>query len=368
MQPTILKLGCQNFRSYRTLNLTFSSRFVIFYGKNGVGKTNILEAISLFSSDRGLRKASISDFNNYNSRLGSWQIDLVTQKNNYKTFLSTGISNGRRIAKIDGNLAPSLNSLEEIIWLLWVTPGMNNIFIGPKSDRRNFFDHLVSGFDKRYKGQLKKISSLQKERLGVLSFRRDENWLNILEQKIAEESIQVTKTRFEFLKILQETLNNCNPEFLNPFVNISGEIENIFEKNSEENAILEISDRLKKSRDDDFKKQTTSISTNKSLWLVFHPKTKFEAENCSTGEQKAFLISLVLAISKIYQKSKRGIPVLLLDDLMVYLDKRRRKTLIDELVSLNIQTFFTGTETYLFEDISPSAQTYHVENSICSEE
>ena len=368
MLPTILKLECRNFRSYRALTLNFSSRFVIFYGKNGVGKTNILEAISLFSSDKGLRKASVADFNNYNSKLGTWHIDLVTQKGDYKTFLSTGISNDRRIAKIDGNSAPNLSSLEEIIWLLWVTPAMNNIFIGPQGDRRKFFDHLVSGFDKRYKLRLKKISSLQKERLGVLSFRRDENWLSALEQKISEESIQIAKTRFEFLKVLQETLNNCNPEFLNPLVDISGEIEEIIEKNSEENAILEISDKLKKSREEDFKKQSTTVSVNKSSWLVFHPKTKFEAENCSTGEQKAFLISLVLAISKIYQKSKRGIPVLLLDDLMVYLDKRRRKTLIDELITLDIQTFFTGTELYLFDEISDFAQIYQVENSICTEE
>lgn len=368
LRPTILKLGCQNFRSYRALVLNFSSRFVVFYGKNGAGKTNLLEAISLFSSDRGLRKAAVSDFNNYHSKSCSWHIDLLTQKDGYGTFLSTEAVQGRRIAKIDGDLAANLYSLEEVIWLLWITPAMNNLFIGPKNDRRNFFDHLVSGFDQRYKNRLRKISLLQKERLRVLSFQKDENWLTALEQKIAEESVLITKTRFEFLKILTKTLNDSNSEFLNPKVSISGELEEIVEKNCEENAILEVTHALKNARNEDFEKQTTKISVNKSSWLVFHPKTQFESESCSTGEQKAFLISLILAISKIYQKSKRGIPVLLLDDLMVYLDKRRRKILLDELISLNIQTFFTGTELYLFEDISSVAQIYHVENSICSEE
>lgn len=367
MQPTILKLSCRNFRSYQTLSLNFSSRFVVFYGKNGAGKTNILEAISLFSSDRGLRKASISDFTNFNVKSGFWNLELNLLKSDYKTFLSTGIFNGRRIAKIDSNVAPSLASLEEFIWLLWITPNMDTIFIGAKSDRRNFFDHLVSGIDKKYKSRLKKISDLQKERLGVLSFRKDENWLSILEKKMAEESVSIAKSRFEFLKILQKTFENYNSSFLRPKISVGGLIENIVENNSEENAILEIEESLKNTRQEDFEKQTTTFSVHKSSWFAYHPKTQFEAENCSTGEQKAFLISLVLAVARIYQQSKRGTPVLLLDDLMDHLDKSRRKSLIDELVELNIQTFFSGTELYLFDDLKNLAQIYHVENSICTE-
>lgn len=367
MQPAILKLGCRNFRSYQALSLDFSSRFVVFYGKNGAGKTNILEAISLFSSDRGLRKASVSDFANFNTKSEGWNLELVSENGGYKTFLETGLWNGRRFGKIDGAASASLSALEEFIWLLWITPSMDTIFVGSKADRRNFFDHLVSGCDKKYKNRLKKIQNLQRERLSVLMYRRDEAWLNILENKIAEESVFVAKTRFEFLNRLKEIFENCGSNFLRPRVNIDGKIENLVAIRSDEDAVLEISDFLKNSRNEDCEKQSTGISVHRSLWLAYHQKSQLEAENCSTGEQKAFLISLVLAVARIYQQSKRGVPVLLLDDLMMHLDKVRRKTLIDELSELNIQTFFTGTELYLFEDLKNTAQIFHVENSICNE-
>lgn len=367
MQPAILKLGCRNFRSYQALTLNFSSRFVVFYGKNGAGKTNILEAISLFSSDRGLRKASISDFVNFNTKSETWNLELMSENGGYKTFLETGFMNGRRFGKIDGAASASLSALEEFIWLLWITPSMGTIFIGSKTDRRNFFDHLVSGCDKKYKNRLKKIQNLQRERLSVLSYRRDETWLNILENKIAEESVLVARARFEFLDQLKDVFENCSSNFLRPRVSVEGKIEGIAEVNSDEDAVLEIADLLKNFRNEDCEKQSTGISVHRSLWLAHHQKSQLEAENCSTGEQKAFLISLVLAVARIYQQSKRGVPVLLLDDLMMHLDKIRRKTLVDELSELNIQTFFTGTELYLFEDLKNTAQIFHVENSICNE-
>ena len=367
MRPAILRLGCRNFRSYRTLTLSFSSRFVVFYGKNGAGKTNILEAISLFSSARGLRKAAISDFANFNAKSENWNLELVSEKGDYKTFLETGLAGGRRFGKIDGTSASSLSSLEEFVWLLWVTPGMDTIFIGSKTDRRNFFDHLVSGYDKNYKNRLKKIQNLQKERLSVLTYRRDEAWLKILEDKIAEESVLVARSRFEFINQLQEVFENCSSNFLRPRVSIQGKVESLAAVNSDEDAALEISDLLKNFRNEDCERQMTGISVHKSLWLAHHPKNQLEAESCSTGEQKAFLISLVLAVARIYRQSKRGVPVLLLDDLMMHLDKVRRKALVDELSELNIQTFFTGTDLCLFDDLKESAQIFQVENSICYE-
>lgn len=367
MQPAILRLRCRNFRSYRALDLSFSSRFVVFFGKNGAGKTNILEAISLFSSDRGLRKASISDFVNFNTKIEGWNLELDSEKDGYKVFLETGLVNGRRFGKIDGALTNSLSALEEFVWLLWITPSMDTIFTGSIVDRRIFFDHLVSGYDKKYKNRLKKIHSLQKERLSVLAYRRDESWLNILENKIAEESVFVAKTRFEFIGQLKKNFENYSSNFLRPNLIINGKIEKIVELNKYEDAVLEIADVLKNSRNEDCEKQITGISVHKSSWLLYHPKNQLEAENCSTGEQKAFLISLVLAVARVYQQSRRGIPILLLDDLMMHLDETRRKTLVEELLELNIQTFFTGTEKYLFENLRDVAQFFHVENAICSE-
>jgi DNA replication and repair protein RecF len=296
----------------------------------------------------------------------SWNLELVLKSNEYETFLSTQPQNGRRIGKIDNDPISSLAKFEEVLWMLWLVPSMNNIFIGPQSDRRSFFDHLVSGYDKAHKARLKKLSTLQKERLHVIFFRKDELWLNVLEEKIAMENVQIFKSRLGFIDCLHKVFDRYNSDFPRPKVQISGALEQICDTNSEENAILEISNILKGCRFDDVEKQSTSIGAQKTLWQVIHSATGLEASNCSTGEQKAFLISLIISVLKIYGESRSGVPVLLLDDLLVHLDKNYRQILIKELVSINVQTFFTGTDRYLFEDIFPLAQTYHVDKSICT--
>jgi len=368
LNSDIKKLVCKNFRSYRTLALNISSRFVVFYGENGAGKTNILEAISLFSSNRGLRGATISDLNAIGSQALSWNLELVVENNQHKTFLSTNAQNGRRVAKIDNSEMPTLSKFEEILWLLWVIPSMDKIFIGSMSDRRSFFDHLVSGYDKFHKHNLKKLSELQKERLHVIFHRQDESWLKILEEKMAEKNVEITKSRQNFIELLHKTFEKHPSEFLRPIVSVSGIVEDIYGRNNEETAQLEIAFLLKKNRYEDSEKQMTNISVQKSLWQVMHTQTNLEAEICSTGEQKAFLISLILAVMRIYQQTRSGIPILLLDDLMMHLDINRRNHLINELISLNVQTFFTGTDLSFFDGILDIAQVYYVKDSICFRE
>lgn len=367
MVALVKRLSCKNFRSYRTLSLNFGADFVVFYGENGAGKTNILEALSLFSANRGLRKAPIADLNAIGTPPFSWNLELTAATSQfYTTLLATNAQNGRRLAKIDDSPMPSLAKFEEILWLLWVVPSMDNIFISSQSDLRSFLDHLVSGYDPTHKVNLRELNHLQKERLHVIFYRKDETWLQILEAKIAEKNMAITKSRFEFIELLHKTFDQHSSDFLRPIVDIFGEIESIYRTFSEEEALLEIADRLKASRYEDSERQTTGISTQKSSWLVKHRKSSLDAANCSTGEQKAFLISLILSVVRIYKARRNSIPILLLDDLMMHLDKNRRRSLIDELRSLNIQCFFTGTDISLFSDIADTAQIYQVKNSICS--
>lgn len=365
MSPSVLSLSCKNFRSYKRLALSFSSRFVVFYGENGAGKTNILEAISLFSSSRGLRKSPVADLNTINTPANSWNLDLVIQKDGYNSYLSTSAPLGRRIARIDNSSVSALNKFEDELWILWVIPALDNIFIGPTTDRRSFLDHLVSGHIASHKQCLKQLTTLQKERLHIIFNRKDENWLEVIENKIAEQNIAITKNRLEFIRLLDEVFVNFASCFLKPRVSLSGTVEKIYSENSEETAVLEIAAELKRNRYIDAEKQTTSISAQKTFWEISHEITNFEAANCSTGEQKAFLISLVLAALNVYKRTRKGTPVLLLDDLMVHLDRNRRKHLIEELLTINAQTFFTGTDRSLFEELSNIAQFYKVDSSIC---
>ena len=137
---------------------------MVLYGENGAGKTNVLEALSLFSANRGLRKAPIADLNTIGTPPFSWNLELTIEQNQYKTLLTTNALNGRRTVKADDSPLSSLVKFEEILWLLWVVPSMDNIFISAQSDLRSFFDHLVSGYDFAHKIHLKELNILQKER------------------------------------------------------------------------------------------------------------------------------------------------------------------------------------------------------------
>lgn len=367
MDSGVFGLSCRNFRSYGTLSLSFNEPFVVFIGENGAGKTNILEAISLFASGRGLRKASISDLNNLAAVANSWNLELNINVGGCRSFLSTNARNGRRVAKIDGSLVGSLSKFEDLLWLLWVIPSMGSLFIGDSQDRRKFFDHLVSGFENGHKKRLKVISNLQKERLHIILFRKDESWLKIVEQRLAEESIIVIRNRLNFIQMLSQTFENYPSNFLRPQIEILGIIEDIFANNDEESAKKEIAAALSCNRSMDAERQVTQVSVHKTFWKAIHSKTGVEAGNCSTGEQKAFLISLVLAATRIYRDGRTGVPILLLDDLMMHLDRSNRGYLIDELFDIGVQTFFTGTDDYLFEHMNNSVQRFSVKKSICQQ-
>jgi DNA replication and repair protein RecF len=347
------------------LALNFSSKFVIFHGQNGAGKTNLLEAISLFSSARGLRKAPLNNLNSIDGPAFSWHLELFFEKNGYGTKLSTCAPSGRRIARIDGAGAPSLSRFEELLWIVWCVPGMNSLFAGPMSDRRGFFDHLVSGYDRMHRRNMRQLAELQKERLHVIFHRRDESWLKILEQKISLENVKISKSRREFIELLNRTFDAYPSNFLRPIVDISGDVERICETQSEEDAVLEIAGILAKNRYPDVEKQSTFIGVHRSIWEARRPKILVEAENCSSGEQKAFLISLVLASIRISRGTNSGVPILLLDDVMTHLDEASRKNLLDELQDIDVQTFMTGTDQALFRHAPIEAEVYRVHQSLC---
>lgn len=364
MIQQITGLRCRNFRSYLSLSLDFDSRFIIFFGDNGAGKTNILEALSLFSASKGLRKANLFDLTNEKSLF--FQIELDIKKNEYSHFLSLNSALGKRSGKIDFSPIKSLYNFEDLIWLLWIAPNMDGIFSGSLSDRRSFLDHLVSGHDKLHKPRLNKITNLQKERLNVLLNYKDTLWLDSIENQIATESVEVIKSRIEFIKILEENFQNNVSHFLYPKIAIEGEVERIFFNTSEEFAVLDIMDLLKNNRSYDKENWTTSFGVFKTYWKVLHPKNNLDAAQSSAGEQKAFLISLILAAAKIYKSIRKSVPILLLDDLMVHLDENRRKNLLKEIKSLDIQTFFTGTDLSFFEHIKAEAEIFKVEKSVVS--
>lgn len=359
----IKSIQLRNFRSYRFLNLNANADYIIFIGENGAGKTNILEGLSLLSSTKGLRKASMQELKNMNS-FGEWRVEVELEYEGYETGLATYSNNGKRLGTIDETSIKSLSEFEKLLWFLWITPQMNDIMIGQTQTKRSFFDHLVSGIDPHHHFRLQYLKKLQKERLHILANNYNKNWLDAIESKMAELFIKISEKRSEFLSILEKTLSDGNTNFLRPNIQCVGDVEKILLKTNEENGIIQILDALLASRLKDLELGITNFSVTRSSWLV-SKNNDLSVENCSSGEQKAILISLILAAVKIYKKLRSGMPILLLDDIMVHLDENKRSVLIDELKKLKTQIFLTGTDDYFFKDFNENSKKIIVKNSIC---
>ena len=155
------------------MDLDTDYKYVTLVGENGAGKTNILEAISLLSSTKGLRKASLSDLK-HSGCIGEWRVSAELSTNGYVSTLETYSLSGKRSGAIDGSHIKSLREFEKNLWFLWITPQMNDLLIGQSQIKRGFFDHLVTGIDAHHHFRLQYLKKLQKERLHILQNRAEE--------------------------------------------------------------------------------------------------------------------------------------------------------------------------------------------------
>lgn len=361
----ITSLCLKNFRSYRFLDINTDSDFVIFVGQNGAGKTNILEALSLLSNTKGIRKASLDELKNLDANSG-FKVEATLVNGAYESTLSTYFIKDKRQGEIDFSQTKTLDEFEKMLWFLWVTPQMSEFITGQSALRRGFFDHLVSGIDPKHHFRLQYTKKLQKERMHIMQNNYDNNWLSSIELKLAELFVKIDSKRREFLDVLHNVLSNNYSDLLRPNVTVSGNLENVIFNVQNDDKMMHIIDVLARSRLYDKDRGVTNYSVMRTNWEI-KKNDRINAQNCSSGEQKSMLISLILAAVRIYKSFRHGVPILLLDDIMVQLDSDKRRFLVEELKGLNIQTFLTGTDDYLFSDFQNKSKVFFVHNSICSQ-
>ena len=343
--------------------MQFTAPLTVIYGHNGAGKTNILEAISLLTPGRGLRGARLEELSR--NGLGEWSI--TGEASGYK--ISTGIEPGsiKRVAKIDGEKQRGTNTLAEYVSAIWLTPQMDGLFLESGSNRRMFFDRIIYNFDPEHASRVAVYENAMRERLRLLKTgSTDKTWLKVLERRMAEYGVAVAAARNEVIGYLQESLNLSETSFPRPLVNIGGKYEALL---GEVNA-LEVenlfAEALFDSRYDDSANGRTSTGVHKTDFKVTNLAKNMPAELCSTGEQKALLLSIILGLARLLKNRKSKTPIILLDEVIAHLDENRRNELFSELANLGCQSFMTGTDKSLFKGIE--AAFLRVENSLVFEE
>ncbi len=362
----IKSLTLTNFRNYDHLRLDITPAPVILIGPNGAGKTNILEAISFLSPGKGLRRAPLKDIINLNAPHKGWYINATLMIGEDDASLATGVNpdhEDKRIVKINGTFTPQ-NELGVWASVIWQTPQMDSLFLDSPSTRRKFLDRLIAAVNPSYSTHLYRYEHSLRERSRLLKDHvMDKTWLGVLEEKMAQESVAITTIRQDFLHQLNEYASKHNTSFPEPYVMLEGTIESLLEEIS----ALEVEDRIQQTlmenRSQDTLKGGASVGAHHSDLVVLMRENGRPAALCSTGQQKALLLSILMANCRLQTAVRGAPPVVVLDEVVAHLDQQRRHELMEELFALKAHVWLTGTEDRAFWDLENRAQFLYIQNN-----
>ncbi|MCA3553978.1 MAG: DNA replication/repair protein RecF [Aestuariivirga sp.] len=355
------------------MRLETGATLVALVGANGAGKTNVLEAISLLNPGRGLRGVTFDELARQGGS-GSWAIAAEIEAAHGPVLLGTawsgqagggGGDGGGRQVVIDGASQKGLGALGEHMRLLWLTPAQDRLFAGPGADRRRFLDRMVTAFDPEHGARISLFEKVMRERNLLLEETRpDGAWLASLETQMAEAAVAISAARLVGLEALQTHIGEGRDTSSFPWAEVAvrGEIEALVAAKPAVQVEDEYRRILRDSRSPDRAAGRTLRGPHRSDLEVVHGPKRMAAARCSTGEQKALLIGLVLAQARAVQAGIGAPPVLLLDEVAAHLDRVRRKSLLEALAALGSQSWMTGTDAQLFEAIGEAGAIFHVED------
>jgi DNA replication and repair protein RecF len=356
---TISELVLTRFRSYESARLTLDARPVVLTGPNGAGKTNVLEAVSMLSPGRGLRGTPLSEATRRtpgSTAAGAgWAVFARLQMNGEVHGIGTGLdASERRVVRIDGEPVSGSRPLAELVRVVWLTPPMDRLFIEGASGRRRFLDRLVLALDPEHGGRAAAYEQAMRERTRLLKDGRgDPGWLAALEAAMAENGLALSAARRRFVARLGAALAMTPDD--SPFPRAGVAIETGLEDDGDEAAFHA---RLARARPRDAAAGRALEGPHRADLLVRHRPKDMEARYCSTGEQKALLIGLVLAHARLMRDRDGLAPLLLLDEVAAHLDAQRRAALFDEICALGAQAWMTGTDRALFDALGARAQFF----------
>jgi DNA replication and repair protein RecF len=372
------RLALTDFRSYAKAELSLDGRPVFLVGPNGAGKTNLLEAVSLFTPGRGLRGASLAELGRRlpgEAQGRAWAVSAAVLADGEETQVGTGVEQpgaARRLVRIAGETVPP-GRLADHLRQVWLTPAQDRLFLEGAAERRRFFDRLVFAAIPRHAAHAQAYERALRERMRLLTDEAgppDAAWLDALEARLAEAGALMAEARAATLSALQAEIDSRGQR---PFPQARLLLAGDWEKMAAAGAsIADIEARLARAlaeaRGRDAAAGRALTGPHRGDLAVVHAEKDRPAAECSTGEQKALILNLVLAqAARLARADGQPSPILLLDEVAAHLDARRRAALFDEIEALGLQAFLTGTDEALFEALKGRAQGVRVEGAELSE-
>lgn len=368
----LTRLTLSDFRSYDHLDLAFDGRPVALSGPNGAGKTNVLEAISLLGPGRGLRGARLEEIARKGGP-GGWAVSARLSDGEDDRAIGVGALAGdenRRVVRIDGAPASGPAALAGAVRLLWLTPAQDRLFLEAAGERRRFLDRMTLAHDPAHARAANDYETAMRQRQRLLDEGcRDDRWLAALETQMAETGVAIAAARRDMAGALAAAaVTEDESPFPAADIALDGEIEALLAYAPAADVEDDFAARLKASRPACAAAGRAIVGPHRSDFLVTHRAKGAPARLCSTGEQKALLIGLILANARALTFRAGGPPlILLLDEIAAHLDEARREGLYDILDALGLQCVMTGTDASLFSAWRGRAQSFAVEGGVIRE-
>lgn len=351
----LTSLALAQFRSHRKAALALDGRPVAIFGPNGAGKTNLLEAVSLMSPGRGLRRAGPDELMRRAVGVG-WRVraDLIGQGRSHE--IETGAEPGQsRHVRIDGKAAPQA-ALGRIARVVWLVPAMDRLWTEAAEGRRRFLDRMVLSFEPGHGDAVLAYEKAMRERNRLLRDEvRDAGWYGALEARMAQAGAAIVANRGAALARVAAAQDGAATTFPAAELGVTAP-EGVAVPEDE----ADLAAALAEGRARDMAAGRTLVGPHRADLSAVYAAKGVPAAQCSTGEQKALLISLVLANARALSEDLGTAPLLLLDEVAAHLDAGRRAALYDEICALGAQAWLTGTGAELFADLGDRAQRFEV--------
>ncbi len=377
------RLVLTNFRNHAATTINVGPQPVVLAGANGSGKTNILEAVSLLSPGQGLRRAPFSDLARATADGagalgdGSWTLSAKVHTAHGVIDIGTGqtatpetTERSGRLVRIDGQTSTS-GALADYVEMVWLTPASDGLFTGAGSDRRRFLDRLILCFDPAHAKLSSRFERAMQQRNKLLSDgTRDNARFEGLEVVMAETGTAIAAARNEAISALKVVIEDRrardpNSPFPWSYISLQGSLENALEQSTAVETEDGYLQTLERARERDRAAGRTLDGPHRSDLIVGHGPKSMPAKLCSTGEQKALLMGMVLAHAELIAARQDGLsPILLLDEVTAHLDEARRAALFAEILRIGSQAWMTGTDIQAFAALEGHATILRVEDGV----
>ena len=352
------------FRNYASLRLDVDPTPIVLSGPNGAGKTNLLEALSLLVPGRGLRRAPLVEILHRPADTSpappAWAVSAQVRRAGADVRLGTGYDQAagpaRRVVRVDHKTTGPA-ALAEHISAVWLTPDMDRLFLDSATVRRAFLDRLVFGFHPEHASRIAAYDQARRERIKVLTETKgDDAWLTAIEERLAALGVAIAASRRETIAGLDAFLSLSEGRFPRLRLSMAGEVDDWLS----DGPALAAEDRLREElagcRRADAEAGRMLRGPHRSDLEATHVGHGYPIGMCSTGEQKAALISVMLAYAELLTQARGQTPLLLFDEITAHLDGTHRAELFRRILDMGIQAWMTGTDVGIFRELRGRAQ------------